>query len=327
MEASPPASFDFFGSKRGSLLVCSLKPQVSEWINNYFERENDDIGSTLEIDLIRIARHIAQNGSPPAYYLFAERDKHDLDKITGKIVQNGDPPTIIEQQLRKLYNESGTLWQTFYKTLDRFRTAFNGAIQRQVSLSIDGPTLSPPGDESGPTKDFSSAGPEPTEDFKEQILSRDKFTCQACGAAGKKFRLQVDHIIPVKLSGEPTMNNLQTLCKVCNNIKAINSINFKIFVTPLKASKTQLDFLKSYGQEDVRRSITRLVNFFYHCQAVCDVRMHERRGSTYYSTWEIELYSGNDPSWLLQHKAELLNHINSALKCPQVENILIVSAG
>ena len=301
-----------------------MKPQISEWINSYFEKDNDDIGSTLETDLIKIARHMAQNGSPPDYYLFEERDKHDLDKIASKMVQDEDPAIRIEHQLRQLYNESGTLWQSFYRTLDRFRTALNAAIQRQVSLSIDGPTLPLDGGES---RMIGDGGSEPTEDLKDQILIRDKFTCQACGAASKKFRLQVDHIIPVKLGGEATINNLQTLCKVCNNIKKINAINFKIFATPLQAPKTQIDLIKSYGKEDVKRSITRIVNFFYHCQAVCDIRLHERRGSTYYSNWEIDLYSGNDPDWLLQHKNELLNHINSALNCPQVENIKIVSAG
>jgi hypothetical protein len=49
----------------------------------------------------------------------------------------------------------------------------------------------------------------------------------------------------------------------------------------------------------------RLVNHFYYCRAVCDIRMHERRSGRFYSTWEIELYEGNDPAWLLAHHDDL----------------------
>jgi hypothetical protein len=169
------------------------------------------------------------------------------------------------------------------------------------------------------------SGTEPPGDVKEQVFVRDNYTCQACGAEGKRFRLQADHIVPVKFGGEPTINNLQTLCKVCNGRKSVNAINFKILVTPLSSPKERLDLLQPDGGEDVRRSITRMVNFFYHCQAVCEVRMNERRSGTFYSTWEIELYAGNDPDWLLQHKAELLNHIKSNLNRPHVLDVKVIS--
>jgi 5-methylcytosine-specific restriction endonuclease McrA len=222
----------------------------------------------------------------------------------------------------KLYNESGSLWQTFYKTLDRFRTAFSAAVQRQVSISLYGPTE--------PTTTGSDTlqtvyGSEPSETVKEQIFDRDSYTCQACGATGKRFKLQVDHIVPVKFGGGPEINNLQTLCRVCNGLKSVNAINFKIFVTPLSSPKECFDLLQPDGRDSAVRSITRLVNFFYHCQAVREVRMNERRTGNFFSTWEIELYAGNDPNWLRQHKAELLNHVQHDLNCHQVLDIRIIS--
>lgn len=301
------------------------KPQASGWIANYFDKENDDIGATLEMDLIRIARHIAQNSTPPEYYLFEERDKHDLDRIAEEVVRKEMSDLAKEQLIRQLYNQPGTLWQTFYRTLDRFRTAFSGAVHRQVRIIIDGPTVPTLPVTDGLPPDYDPHhGTEPPEDVKEQVFVRDNYTCQACGAEGKRFRLQADHIVPVKFGGGPTINNLQTLCKVCNGRKSVNAINFKILVTPLSSPKERLDLLQSDGGGDVRRSITRMVNFFYHCQAVCEVRMNKRVSGKFYSTWEIELYDGNDPNWLLQHKAELLNHIKSNLNRPHVLDVRVI---
>lgn len=52
-----------------------------------------------------------------------------------------------------------------------------------------------------------------------RILSRDGFTCQACGASPIKERgveLHVDHIVPWSNGGETIEENLQTKCKHCN---------------------------------------------------------------------------------------------------------------
>jgi hypothetical protein len=245
-----------------------------------------------------------------------------LDKIAEEVVRKEMSDLKKEQFIVNLYNQAGTLWQVFYRNLDRFRTAFSSAVQRQVSIILYGPTVPTA---SGPDPLPQLYGPEPPETVKEQIFDRDNYTCQACGATGKRFKLQADHIVPVKFGGGPEINNLQTLCKVCNGLKSVNAINFKIFVTPLSSPKERFDLLQSDGRDDAVRSITRLVNFFYHCQAVREVRMNERRTGKFYSTWEIELYAGNDPKWLLQHRLELLNHVQHDLNCPHVRDIRIIS--
>lgn len=50
-----------------------------------------------------------------------------------------------------------------------------------------------------------------------QVLKRDNYTCQSCGATvqdGEK--LEVDHITPVSKGGTNDIENLQVLCKTCN---------------------------------------------------------------------------------------------------------------
>jgi hypothetical protein len=49
-----------------------------------FMKHFDDIGNTLDLDLIRIARHIAEKQAKPQFYSFEEREKYDLDGISRK---------------------------------------------------------------------------------------------------------------------------------------------------------------------------------------------------------------------------------------------------
>jgi hypothetical protein len=121
------------------------------------------------------------------------------------------------------------------------------------------------------------------------------------------------------------VENSQTLCRVCNGEKAINEINFLQTATQLRGPKP-LELLPRVNREDVKWSLTRLVNQFYHCRAVCDIQMHKRRSGRFYSTWEIDLYAGNDPMWLLEYKNDLLRHIQAAFGCSHVSNLCVVSA-
>jgi hypothetical protein len=51
------------------------------------------------------------------------------------------------------------------------------------------------------------------------VNRRDRFTCRACGrspANDVSVVLHVDHIVPWSKGGETTLDNLQTLCEMCN---------------------------------------------------------------------------------------------------------------
>lgn len=56
-----------------------------------------------------------------------------------------------------------------------------------------------------------------------EILERDGFTCQYCGASprrNKSVKLHVDHRLPKKLKGSDNEDNLITACEYCNLGKA-----------------------------------------------------------------------------------------------------------
>lgn len=49
-----------------------------------------------------------------------------------------------------------------------------------------------------------------------EVMKRDKFTCQYCGATSPNVLLVVDHIKPVATGGDNDLLNLATACQPCN---------------------------------------------------------------------------------------------------------------
>ena len=95
---------------------------------------------------------------------------------------------------------------------------------------------------------------------RNEILERNGFTCQNCGAGagdpdpwnpGRKIRLHIDHIIPISQGGTDDPGNLRTLCSACNqgrsNLSApsegAKSLIARIRREPRSVQKEVYDFL------------------------------------------------------------------------------------
>jgi hypothetical protein len=72
-------------------------------------------------------------------------------------------------------------------------------------------------------------GREISPQLRNEILERNGFTCQQCGAGpgdpdpfnpSRKVRLHIDHIIPVTQGGTNDKNNLRVMCSACNQAKS-----------------------------------------------------------------------------------------------------------
>jgi 5-methylcytosine-specific restriction endonuclease McrA len=57
---------------------------------------------------------------------------------------------------------------------------------------------------------------------KREILRRDDFTCQYCGSPHS--HLTVDHVIPRRLGGEHSWQNLVAACPTCNHHKGSRTV-------------------------------------------------------------------------------------------------------
>lgn len=53
-------------------------------------------------------------------------------------------------------------------------------------------------------------------ELRQDVLQRDKFTCQHCGRSAPDVVLHIDHVIPESKGGPTELDNLQVLCEECN---------------------------------------------------------------------------------------------------------------
>lgn len=54
---------------------------------------------------------------------------------------------------------------------------------------------------------------------RENVLARDCFSCQYCGASLDKKSLTLDHVIPESRGGKTTWGNIVACCSSCNGKK------------------------------------------------------------------------------------------------------------
>ena len=118
------------GWDREFLSLQWMKPQVDAWVAEFFDRELDDIGNTLDLDLIRIGRHIAQKQAKPQFYSFEERDKYDLNGIARKRLRNNSLEN--DEFLQQDFGRAGNLWKIFYKSYEHLPQLLT--VQRSPNL-------------------------------------------------------------------------------------------------------------------------------------------------------------------------------------------------
>lgn len=60
------------------------------------------------------------------------------------------------------------------------------------------------------------------------------FRCLCCGKKEPEIELNIDHVVPLKLGGKNSYENIQPLCRECNSSKATKIIDFrdKPFISP-----------------------------------------------------------------------------------------------
>lgn len=299
----------------------SIEPKVAEWMQEYFDIQQDHVTGDLLRDLIRVSRHIAKNGTAPDFHPFTERDSYDLDNLVSDLWAKRD-----DERYRELlgrFDKQGCLWKFFYKDFNKFLMAFELAKMRKILVGMGGME---------PSKLISTI-PHKSQDIiltdeeREQIKKRDGYTCQCCFRYGKGVRLEIDHIIPVFQGGPANVENSQTLCKECNSKKGTNAINFKSHTPPSIFKFADPVYYLRAGREHPVNTLSRIINSFYYCQAVCDIRLSDRRNEKFYSTWEVELYQGNNPEMLEKYKPKLVEHLRKKLGCEHLEDIKLMTAG
>src|SRR5207247_9069385 len=119
---------------------------------------------------------------------------------------------------------------------------------------------------------------EPSDQLKQQVKDRDGNRCLACGETNARH-LQIDHVAPAYSGEDNSLRNLQTLCRACNLLKKVRTINFTNHLTSLDqppawmVESAQPDPEDAADPEQWERFLRRSVNFFFGCAAVDSARI------------------------------------------------------
>jgi 5-methylcytosine-specific restriction endonuclease McrA len=85
------------------------------------------------------------------------------------------------------------------------------------------------------------------------VLLRDGFRCQYCGASPSIRELTMDHVMPRARGGPTRWNNVVAACKPCNNRKGMRTPEEALM--PLEQRPGEPRFLPSNGPRIVARSM------------------------------------------------------------------------
>jgi hypothetical protein len=299
--------------------------QLEEWKQEYFKNSKEYIGGNLLRNIFHIARHIAQNDrKPPRWFDFEQRENHNLDTVAQGFIKAKLDRIAENQKLQIEYKRTDRYWNVIYQNYIRFKEQYDVCVNR---------LLNPPPEPHPPNEDDYIEDDEPSEEAKRLVKKRDGNRCLCCGEDNSRL-LEVDHIKPRYYGGTHSLDNLQTLCRQCNQIKGTDTINFRIHKTPLTVAPVSVplsEFIKLGNHKDgYRLSLRRSLNFFYRCAAVnSEIKVNSSTGENLYR-WDISLYAGNNPGWVIPHLKQTLREIRLVrfqVKVARPKEIVITAPG
>lgn len=260
----------------------------------------------VAMDVFHIARHLGQGRGTPQFFPFEVRGDHDLDVVVREHIRRKTDLVQSIALLKAEYERKDRFWRTLFPRFELMQSYYYACLMRGFEDDAPVPEVKPdPVD--GPS------GGEVDDAIREQVKQRDGHQCLACGAT--KY-LQVDHIVPVYHGGTNDIDNLQTLCKVCNGRKGKRTVRFTNQRTPhRKAPKAFEELVSPNSVEPGDRSawerwLRRSLNFYYECSAVAKVEI-AGRGAGYYN-WNVELYRDNPAEWLSDHLDAIAERISES---------------
>lgn len=292
-------------------LGAGAREKVLNWVQTFFT--TGERLTRLQDDVNSVIRHRALNGSWPKFTPFEARKDHDIDALAERLAFQEQLSRIAENTaLRAEFESPERLWNTLYRNYDQFKRQYDASVNRLLYLK-EHPEAAP--DFGNTQGDF--LPDEVPQKIKRLIKKRDG-VCQCCGSGS---RLQVDHIRSRYAGGTHDPENLQLLCRVCNQLKGTREIDFRRRVTPL-TSAAQVEanaraFLNQNPPSNLMSSdFSRAINIILECRAVTGMR-HRPRSAKHSAEYEITLIKGNDPAWVQPFADEFFDLCRQSLPASQ----------
>lgn len=92
-----------------------------------------------------------------------------------------------------------------------------------------------------------------TDSLRYEVLKRDGFRCQICGAtAADGYKLHIDHIMPVSKGGRTELSNLRVLCERCNMGKRDKIEEIPAEAVPYSEDSSSSGDSGHYDEQNVR---------------------------------------------------------------------------
>lgn len=269
---------------------------VQGWVMAHFQ--TGERLTPLQQDVQSVVRHRARNGSWPKFTPFDARQNHDIDALATQLAFTEQLPRVQENaRLRTEFTSDERLWTTLYRNYDQFKRQYDASVNRLLYLQ-DHPEHVPVISEPDPDL----AGPEEVSGaVKMRIRRRDK-VCLCCGATKS---LQVDHIRSRYVGGTHSEDNLQLLCRLCNNLKATRETDFRTETTPLTSAAQLMASVESMSRnpawqpsDTVGTAVQRLANMAFGCAAVKRVTVPRADGTMPGRACVVRLKKGNTGRWV-----------------------------
>ena len=197
-----------------------VQPTLKQWHDAFFASDALlDVPERLR-NLLDIARHIAQRfgsgeDTAPPFVAFDARQDHDLDTIAKGHIDADLGLAKVLGALQHEFERGDRVWKIIYPNFATFKSQHDACVNRLLMASSsyelpDGVITKP---ENPPER-------EPSDEVKRQVKERDGWQCLCCGESNPR-RLQIDHVASWYSSGNNALDNLQTLCRSCNNLKGV----------------------------------------------------------------------------------------------------------